>query len=167
MPSSFRGTRPNPFPQVRPIIVFRTLLLTRLLVSEEKVPQFSAEARNRGKLRRSWAKIRGTGNLSALPAAEKPHPTTLNQRYYDLSTDNLNSSLILEMASPSGRRHSSITRSMVPTSGAVRMPSLRPFTWPMDLPYQLIRLRMQCRTCSTAWYRFSNSTCRAMQFNFS
>jgi hypothetical protein len=47
------------------------------------------------------------------------------------------------------------------------MPSLRPFTCPIDLPYQLIRLRMQCRTCSTAWYRFSNSTCRAMQFNFS
>jgi len=50
VPSSFRGTRPNPFPQVRPIVVFRTLLLTSLPVSASKVPRFFAEARNRGKV---------------------------------------------------------------------------------------------------------------------
>ena len=169
MPSSFRGTRPNPFPQVRPIIVFRTLLLTRQTVQSVR-GKYPAFPQKQGIVPKSWksgGKVHGQGNARPPRVAAIPQQRTPNQRYYKLSTDNLKSSVIREIRSPSGRRHSSITRSMVPTSGAVRMPSLSPLTWPMDLPYQLIRLRMQCKTCSTAWYRLSSSTCRAMQFNFS
>ena len=48
-------------------------------------------------------------------------------------------------------RQSSMAFRMSSTLAAVRKASFRPFTCPMVLPYQLIRLRMQCSTCASSW----------------